>query len=378
MKLTAAVTVLSLLGRLVLMVQAFPPEVKENPTPTIQWQDGFVPVFDAAAYPRVAELADGTLLAGFDHIFEGDRAIGFVRSTDGGKTWNGYSQATRHPRQEDLANAFPLQLSDGTVLVAFRHHTVDRAIYRLEVCASSDQGKSWKFRGTIATGSVGLWEPFLLELPDKTLQAYYASEEGIKPDQRIEMRSSGDGGKTWGRPITVARKRGSRDGMPGVVRRRDGTLFAVFEASDLAPYRFVIRAVRSKDGGKNWSPARELVYKPANPVRARWAAGAPTVVQFRKGWLLVSFQTDEDVAYKRGDPRRDPSAPSYNYLHFATFKCVSSSDGGRTWQAHVRLAGTVNEPSLWNALYVPRSGNVLALAGFKGKIWSRAGVVKQE
>jgi hypothetical protein len=94
--------------------------------------------------------------------------------------------------------------------------------------------------------------------------------------------------------------------MPGVVRRRDGTLFAVFEASDLAPYRFAIRAVRSRDGGKNWSPARELVYKPANPVRACWAAGAPTVVQLRKGRLLVSFQTDEDVAYKRGDPRRDP------------------------------------------------------------------------
>jgi hypothetical protein len=48
MKLTAAVTVLALLGGLVLMVQAFPPKVKENPTPTIQWQDGFAPVFDAA------------------------------------------------------------------------------------------------------------------------------------------------------------------------------------------------------------------------------------------------------------------------------------------------------------------------------------------
>ena len=316
-------------------------------------------------------------MAGFDHLFRGDRAIGFVRSTDGGKTWEGYSQATKHPKQEDLANAFPLQLSDGTVLVAFRHHTVDKAIYRLEVCASHDQGKSWKFRGTIATGSVGLWEPFLLELPDKTLQAYYASEEGIKPDQRLEMRSSADGGKIWGRPITVARKRGSRDGMPGVVRRADGTLFAVFEASDLVPYRFVIRAVRSKDGGKNWSSERQLVYKPANPVRTRWAAGAPTVVQLADGRLLVSFQTDEDVAYSRGNPKRDPSASSYDYLRFATFKCVSSYDGGRTWRERVTLAGTVKEPSLWNALYVPSSGNVLALAGFKGKIWSRVGVVKQ-
>jgi hypothetical protein len=43
-----------------------------------------------------------------------------------------------------------------------------------------------------------------------------------------------------------------------------------------------------------------------------------------------------------------------------------------------RLDGTFKEPSLSNALYAPRSGNVLALAGFKGKIRSRAGVVKQE
>jgi hypothetical protein len=97
MKLTAAVTVLSQLGGLVLMVRAVPPKVKENPAPNIQWQDGFVPVFDAAAYPRVAVLANGTQLAGFDHVFEGDRTIGFGRRTDGGKTWKGYNQATRHP-----------------------------------------------------------------------------------------------------------------------------------------------------------------------------------------------------------------------------------------------------------------------------------------
>ena len=42
MKLTAAVTLLSLLGGLVLMVQAFPPKVKENPTPTIQWRSGVI------------------------------------------------------------------------------------------------------------------------------------------------------------------------------------------------------------------------------------------------------------------------------------------------------------------------------------------------
>ena len=86
----------------------------------------------------------------------------------------------------------------------------------------------------------GLWEPFLLLLPDGVVQVYYASEERCKPDQRVEMRTSSDGGKTWGSPVTVAQKRGSRDGMPGVVRL-ENELLAVFEAQDEPPYRFVIR-----------------------------------------------------------------------------------------------------------------------------------------
>ena len=360
----------------VCIMQLLPFCMAENPAGIVQWESGFQPIYKSGAYPRATALADGTLLVGFDHFIEGRRAIGIVRSTDGGKTWGDYTEAAQAPASDNLANAFPLALADGTILVAYRHHTFTNNTYRLVVSASSDKGKTWQKRGVIALGSTGIWEPFLFELPDGTIQAYYASEENLKPEQQVEMRASRDGGKTWGAPVVVARMKGSRDGMPGVVRLRDGSLYVVFEASDMPPYGFVVRAVRSKDDGKTWSSERELIYKPSNPVMAGWASGAPSVV--RDGdRLFVSFQADDSVEFQKGNKNGDPAAPGYDYLRNSSFKYVSSSDNGRTWSPPVAMAGEPGKPSLWNALYTPAPGIIIALASFHGAVWSKIGYVKK-
>ena len=156
-------------------------------------------------------------MVAFAHPTSVGKAIACVFSSDGGKTWAGYRRICEHPTPVDLDNAFPLQLADGTVLVAYRRHDRKDHVFRIEVSSSRD-GNDWVVRSTVATGTQGIWEPFLLPLPDGTVQVYYASEEGCYPDQRIEMRASTDGGMSWGTPVTVAEKKGSRDGMPGVVR----------------------------------------------------------------------------------------------------------------------------------------------------------------
>jgi hypothetical protein len=147
--------------------------------------------------------------------------------------------------------------------------------------------------------------------------------------------------------------------MPALVQMGKGRLLMVFEASDLKPYRFVIRAVRSRDSGKHWSDARELIYKPENAEPGRWAAGAPSVAMLPDGRLLVSFQSDELVMLKEGDWRRDPQHPKYDYLRRSVFRCIMSMDQGRSWSKPMTLAGTFEEPALWNALYVTRAGKVL-------------------
>lgn len=189
-------------------------------------------IYDGAFDPRAVELADRSLLVVFDHSADGRRAVAGVRSADGGKTWGRYTRITDDASRVDVSNAFPWQLPDGTILVACRYHRLNEKSINIEIYASSDNGRTWRLLSTPAHNSVGLWEPLLFQPSPRTLQVYYASEEGIHPDQRIEMKSSQDGGRTWGLPTVVARKPGSRDGMPAVVRTKKGDLLACFEASD--------------------------------------------------------------------------------------------------------------------------------------------------
>ena len=339
----------------------------------ITWEREFRPIYlSRTSYPRVARLSDGILLATFANSTPERRAIGCVFSRDGGKMWGNYRQVLEQNKPVDLDNAFPLQLPDGTILVAYRHHTPDHN-YRIDVHASIDGGEHWAFRGTIATGYDGLWEPFLLLLPKGVVQAYYASEEDCKPDQRIEMRNSSDGGKTWGSPVTVAQKRGSRDGMPGVVRLDKEELLVVFEAQDDPPYRFVIRGVHSGDNGRTWATTRELIYRPRNPVRICWAAGAPSIIRLPDKGLMVSFQSDEQVSYLRGDRRRDPTLPGYDYVRHTHFAYVASYDNGRTWSGPEHLLGSSEQPACWNELYGLNDGTILALSNYHGRIWVRTG-----
>lgn len=344
---------------------------------TVTWDKEFRPIYpEAASYPRATALSDGRVMVAFAHPTSVGKAIACVFRSDSGRTWAGYRRICEHPTPVDLDNAFPLQLADGTVLAAYRRHDRKGHIFRIEVSSSSD-GNQWAVQSTIATGTQGIWEPFLLPLPDGTVQVYYASEEGCYPDQRIEMRTSTDGGKSWGTPVTVAEKKGSRDGMPGVVRLNGQELLVVFEAQDEPPFRFVIRGVRSSDLGRTWSATRQLIYRPNNPVAAPWAAGAPSIVRLPDGRLMVSFQSDENNAFVAGDRRRDPTHSEYNYLWHTHFAYVTSVDQGKSWTAPVHLLGGPDDPANWNALQVLNDGTVLALSNHRGRIWVKAGTTDE-
>lgn len=340
---------------------------------TVVWETDFRPIYsEAASYPRATALVDGRVMVTFAHPTPKGRAIACVSSSDSGKTWTNYRRICEYPTPTDLDNAFPLQLADGTVLVAYRRHDRKRHDFRIEVSSSRD-GNHWAVRSTVVTGNQGIWEPFLLLLPDGTVQTYYASEEGCFPDQRIEMRASTDGGKSWRTPVTVAQKKGARDGMPGVVRLDGQELLAVFEAKDVPPFRFVIQSVRSPDMGQTWSSARQLIYRPQNPISAPWAAGAPSVIRLPDGRLMVSFQSDGENRFQAGDRRRDPAHSQYNYLWHTHFGYVTSADQGKSWTAPVALLGGQDDPANWNALYSLKDDTVLALSNHRGRIWIRTG-----
>ena len=86
---------------------------------TDTWDKEFRPIYpEAASYPRATALSDGRVMVAFAHPTSVGKAIACVFSSDSGRTWAGYRRICKHPTPVDLDNAFPLQLADGTVLVA--------------------------------------------------------------------------------------------------------------------------------------------------------------------------------------------------------------------------------------------------------------------
>ena len=105
-------------GLLLLTAEATPADAGPV-VMTDTWDKEFRPIYpEAASYPRATALSDGRVMAAFAHPTAVGKAIACVFSSDGGKTWAGYRRICEHPTPVDLDNAFPLQLADGTVLVA--------------------------------------------------------------------------------------------------------------------------------------------------------------------------------------------------------------------------------------------------------------------
>lgn len=259
-----------------------------------------VAMADGGTYPRATRLADGTLLGVYEHyVAASDQLVlSAIASDDDALQWAPLADLAAEPATpgRTLGNPHPIQLADGTVLVAFRHH--DPAPvginYRLLVSASPDLGQTWTFRGEIETfvsSSVGIWEPFLFLTPAGTLQVYYAKERDGGAAQDIVLRSSTDAGATWGLERVVAGAPGSRDGMPGVTVLQDGSLLAVFESfrDPGTNNRFVVRSAGSADDGVSWQD-RAIVFAPIDPLRN---AGAPQVVTLADGRVAASFMTDD-------------------------------------------------------------------------------------
>ncbi|RDX56566.1 glycoside hydrolase family 93 protein [Lentinus brumalis] len=333
---------------------------------TLARRAGLVPHVDATsidvspsgsgAYPRLARLSDGTLLASYTAGSGNTRVLTVSQSTDGGKTYT--ALGTIGQSTGDLDNAYLLQLANGDVVAAYRNHDLDAnrnpTFYRLTASISHDKGKTWSFLSQIAQRSAtatknGLWEPFLrLSKKDGSLQVYYASENANN-DQDILLQSSTDNGLTWSSPITVAGGTTTgRDGMPGCANFNDGAnkLMCVFETTEgRSGGTFSVKSVVSTDEGATWGQ-RSPVYAPS---AANANAGAPQLVATTDNNLVVSFMTDEDSSTHNW--------PNQN----VAFKIVT---GGPVATGSWGHKTTVTAPqSAWPGLLANPDGSVFACAG---------------
>lgn len=185
---------------------------------------------DPASWARMAKLQDGSWLAAYA-VWPGPDTHSHIRvkrSFDDMRTWQLIADIAEDGRDIDNANLWTSP--DGTVRLAMRS-VITAQSYRINVYSSHDMGNSWSYLSTADANEGGkyggLWEPFLLGLPDGSLAIFYADETHSGYSQLLGERISSDGGATWGdERIAVGVPGGSRPGEPNVSRTADG--FSLF------------------------------------------------------------------------------------------------------------------------------------------------------
>ncbi len=333
------VIVMFLLG--MLLSSLFLPALAES---SLSWEETSRGVFlGGGAYPRMYQLADGTLLCGFDAPMGRNNAcIAVARSEDGGKSWS-YPEVAAEKAGYDCANANFIQLENGDILLAYRaiKGGVVLTDAKLLCSISHDNGKTWELHSTIVeTYSVGgVWEPHFIMIEDK-VAVFYANDSytamGGTGYQNIEFKLLE--GDIWGETHIASNgnETKSRDGMPVVDRLSDGRYVMVVEANAFPDYVFVVQMKFSPDG-LDWSEPLQTIYVPSKKGEGK-KAGAPYICVLPGDMLVVSFQTDEDST-DCGD-------------HVSVMKIITSTDLGKTWsEPFAPFEIPEGKAAIWNGMY---------------------------
>jgi len=170
------------------------------------------------------QVSDGRLLYAGKDLWHTDNRVGVCASDDDGLSWKWL--ATVGTRDgDDYRNYHELHMAEctsGRLILHIRNHnkTNDRETLQ---CESTDGGKTWS-----TPHSIGVWglPSFLLRLNDGRLLMTYGHRRAPLGNQ---ARISADQGKTWSEPIIVSGDGTSVDlGYPSTVQLKDGSLLTVW------------------------------------------------------------------------------------------------------------------------------------------------------
>lgn len=275
-----------------------------------------------SGYGRVHRLNDGRLMASYTS--SGTSYCKF--SADNGKTWTGekvVQAASGKPGQLDIVRYVMdtpdfAQLSSsnrykpGRIIYAINERgfkdskdaggnkdRTDEYPYRISVCFSDDAGATWTNSEVVYKSSSnkerGCYEPFVLELPDGTVQIYFADKSPYSEDyQNISVIESKDGGESWGESRIVCYTDKLRDGMPTATIYNDN-IFLAIEHLSLGKSQFYPQIVCNPVSA-SWSSS---VLSPSpyrfDPFETSLASdtiysGAPYIAQ-TDNYFLISYQT---------------------------------------------------------------------------------------
>ncbi|KPM39416.1 hypothetical protein AK830_g7170 [Neonectria ditissima] len=215
-----------------------PVEKRTVPTSTYSNKVIFSPPSNAGwtdprvLYARVIELADGSLIATSENYSPEPPLVYFpiYKSLDGGVTWSEVG------RIQDQVNNWGLRYQPflyelpqaigafkaGTILCAGNSIPTDLSKTKIDVYASTDGGKTWKFASTVASGGEArpnngltpVWEPFLMVYKTQ-LVIYYADQRDTKYGQKLVHQTTSDL-LTWSAAVDDVHDTANYEARPGM------------------------------------------------------------------------------------------------------------------------------------------------------------------
>lgn len=268
-------------------------------------------------YPRLVRLSSGTILASFTRIDASSDVQSLVvsASSDGGRSF--VERGIIASGTGDIDNAYLLEVASqpSTILAAFRNHDLNPHTgavthYRLTICGSPDEGRSWAFFShPVQTDPAqgGVWEPMLRlglrhdvqlsysqeipALPSSSMhdsndpsstsstRSHFSIEnlrlsilrEQAQVDQRPMFCVSQNRGISWSKPLPMATgphghsvHGGVSDGLLGIATTRDradGRQCLVLVTETTRHTSYSIEAMVSYDDGATYR-GRHEVYTP--------------------------------------------------------------------------------------------------------------------
>ena len=267
-------------------------------------------------------LRDGTVLAlGLSNLVVGHRSgsesrfrHGYIaRSTDGGKTWRDPEIIDAWPMRGAAVWDDPLELADGTLLLAAYGAFQDPKTVgtvsdpsRNVLLWSEDQGRNWACYGTIAYDPAGLhhfYEPGIAQAPDGRLVALsrhrHAVFGNVPPGGYLFFSESEDEGVSW-----TPFRRTDVWGYPAdLVTLQDGSILSVYgHRKDPMSVKVVV-----SEDGRQWSEANSIVlyeapnYDGRGPVVSKRAIdsgyrhiGYPSATVLDDGTVLAAFHSFDE------------------------------------------------------------------------------------